>query len=83
MDYQEHAKELLREWALCSNAKPKNNVVDIQINKDALAPWAAHLVHQLNWGTEQDLAKACHQLESRLKRLKERLIIEVLKDGSV
>jgi hypothetical protein len=83
MDYQAHAKELLREWALCLNAKPKNNVVDIQINKDALAPWAAHLIHQMNWGSESELAEACHQLESRLKQLKEQLVIEVIKHGTV
>jgi hypothetical protein len=34
MDYKEYAKNILREWALCSTARPKNNAVDIQIEKD-------------------------------------------------
>lgn len=83
MDYKEHAKELLREWALCSNAKPKNDVISIQIEKDVLGMWAVNLIHNMNWGSELELAEACLQVESRLKRLKERLVIEVIKNGSV
>lgn len=84
MDYRAHAKELLHEWALCSSARPNNNViVDIQIEKDACSVWAVQLMHTINWGTDQDLAEICHQLESRLKHLKEKLVIEVLKHGAV
>ena len=83
MDYKEHATNVLREWALCSNARPKNNAVDIQIEKDTCGRWATNLIHNLNWGTETELAEACYQLESRLKRLKEKIIIEVIKNGSV
>jgi hypothetical protein len=84
MDYKEHAKTLLHEWALCNTAKPKNNViVDIQIEKDVCSRWAVNLIHNLNWGSEQQLAEACHQLESRLKPLKEKIVIEVLQNGSV
>jgi len=83
MDYKEHAKNILYEWALCSSAKPKYNAVDIQIEKDTCGRWATHLIHALNWGSELELAEACHQLESRLKPLKEKIVIEVLQNGSV
>ena len=83
MDYKSHAKEILKEWALCSSARPKNNAVDIQIEKDTCGRWAANLLHNLNWGTESQIAEACHQLESRLHPLKEKIIIEVLQNGHV
>jgi len=83
MNYKEHANKILREWVLCSNARPKNNAVDIQIEKDTCSRWAVHLMHTLNWGSESELAEACHQLESRLTPLKEKIVIEVLRNGSV
>lgn len=83
MDYKEHAKNILREWALCSTARPKNNAVGIQIEKDTCGRWATNLIHVLNWGSESDLAEACYQLESRLQPLKEKIIIEVLNNGII
>ena len=83
MDFKKRAEEILREWALCSNARPKNNAVDIQIEKDVCSRYATNLIHNLNWGSETELAEACNQLDSRLKQLKEKLIFEVLQNGSV
>jgi len=83
MDYKEYAKKLLYEWALCNTARPKNNAVDIQIEKDVCGRWATHLIHNLNWGTEQELVEACYQLESRLKPLKEKIVIEILQNGFI
>jgi hypothetical protein len=84
MNYKAHAEKLLHEWALCNTARPKNNiVVDFQIEKDACSIWAVQLIHALNWGSELELAEACNQLESRLKPLKQKLVIEVLKNGTV
>jgi hypothetical protein len=83
MTLQDRAKQLLYEWTLCASAKPKYNAVDIQIEKDTCGRWATHLIHALNWGSELELAEACHQLESRLKPLKEKIVIEVLQNGSV
>ena len=83
MDSKSHAEQILKEWALCSNARPKNNAVDIQIEKDTCGRWAANLLHNLNWGTESQIAEACYQLEYRLKPLKEKIIIEVLQNGHV
>ncbi len=83
MNYKERAENILREWALCVNARPKNNAVDIQIEKDVCGRYATNLIHNLNWGSDLDIAEACHQLESRLKPLKEKIVIEVLQNGSV
>ncbi len=83
MDYKERAENILREWALCANARPKYNAVDIQIEKDVCGRFAVNLIHNLNWGSEQQAIEACHQLESRLKPLKEKIIIEVIQNGSV
>ncbi len=83
MTPQEHARQLLEDWNLCLNAKPKTNAVDIQLDKDILKPWVAYLRRSLNWGTDNELQEVCYQFESRLKELKEKLIIEVLQNGSV
>ncbi len=83
INYKERAEQILREWALCSNARPKYNAVDIQIEKDTCGRWATNLIHNLNWGSETELAEACNQLESRLKPLKEKIIIEVIQNGAI
>ena len=83
MTHKEHANNVLREWALCSTARPKSNAVNIQIEKDTCGRWAVNLIHNINWGSEREIVEACHQLESRLKPLKEKIIIEVLQNGSV
>lgn len=83
MDYKERAENILREWALCANARPRNNAVDIQIEKDVCGRYATNLIHNLNWGTEIELAEACNRLEARLKPLKEKIVYEVIKNGSV
>jgi len=83
MDYKEHANNILRDWILCLNARPKNNAVDIQIEKDTCGRWATNLIHNMTWGSERELAEACHQLESRLKPLKEKIIIEVIQNGFI
>lgn len=83
MDYKEHANKILKEWVLCSQAKPKNNAVDIQIEKDTCGRYAVNLIHNLNWGSETELAEACYQLESRLKPLKQKIVLEVIKNGAI
>ena len=79
MDWQEYARQLLDEFNSCLAAKPKHNAVDVQLEKDACGKFAYHLNTQLGWGTENEIAEACHQLEPRLKKLKEKLIFEILK----
>ena len=81
MTHREKAQEVLDDFKMCYVAKPKHNAVDLQIEKDTCNKWATHLNNLLTWGSEQEIAEACHQLEPRLKRLKEKIIIEVLQHG--
>lgn len=81
MDYRLHAEDLLKEFYLCLGAKPKHNAVGLQLEKDACEKWAGHLTNLLAWGDDTQIAEACLQLEPRLKRLKEKIIIEVLTYG--
>ena len=83
MNFKEYADQLLEEYNLCSRARPKQNVVDIQLLKDSVGKWASHLATQRSWGTDSEIAEACHQLAPRLKELKEQVIIEVLKNGTI
>ena len=83
MDWKARATELLEEFNLCLTAKPKHDAVNIQLEKDAVSKWAVLLNNQLGWGTDNEIAEACYQLEPRLKKLKEKLVMEILKNGSV
>lgn len=78
---RDQAEELLTEFYMCCKAKPRHNAIDVQLEKDICEKWAGHLGNQLAWGTESDIAEAAVQLEPRLKRLKEKIVIEVLKYG--
>ena len=82
-DFREQAHQLLEDFSACLAARPKHNAVDVQLEKDSAAKWACHLNYQLRWGTESDIAEACYQLESRLTHLKEKLIFEILQNGSI
>ena len=82
MDYKELADNLVKEWVLCLDAKPKHNVVDIKLEKDQCEQWILHLMKTRLWGTEIELAEACYQVDSRLKTLKEKIVIEVLTHGT-
>ena len=81
MNIRDRANELLNEFDMCCRAKPKHNAIDIQLEKDSVSKWATHLNSQLGWGTENEIAEACYQLEPRLNSLKEKLVFEVLKHG--
>lgn len=83
MNFKEHADNLVKEWALCLDAKPKNDAVNIKIEKDQCEKWIMHLMRTRLWGTEHELVEACFQVNSRLKILKEKLTIEVLTNGAV
>ena len=83
MNFKEYADHLIKEWTLCLEAKPKNDAVNIMIEKDQCEEWVIHLMRIRLWGTESELAEACYQVDSRLKRLKEKLVIEVLTNGAI
>jgi hypothetical protein len=81
MTIRDYAEDLLTEFYMCHKARPRHNAVDLQLEKDACEQWAGNLGNQLAWGTDSDIAEAAYQLESRLKRLKEKIVFEVLKHG--
>jgi hypothetical protein len=83
IDWRQRADELLREFELCCQAKPKHDAVNIQLEKDTVAKFAYHLNTQRGWGTDHEVSEACHQLESRLTQLKEKLVMEILTNGSI
>ena len=82
-DWKQRADELLAEFDLCCKAKPRHDAVNIQLEKDACGKWAYNLSTQRSWGTENEIAEACLQLETRLVQLKEKLVMEILTDGPV
>lgn len=83
INWHDRAEELLKEFELCCRAKPRHDAVNIQLEKDTCAKFAYHLSTQRGWGTDNEIAEACYQLEPRLKRLKEKLVMEILTNGPV
>jgi hypothetical protein len=83
MDYKEYADNLIKEWSLCVDARPRHDAVNIKIEKDQCEEWIIHLMRVRLWGTENELSEACYQVDWRLKTLKEKIIIEVLQNGAV
>jgi hypothetical protein len=82
-DWKQRATELLNEFDLCCKAKPKHDAINVQLEKDSCAKFAHHLNTQRGWGTDNEIAEACYQLEPRLQKLKEKLVMEILSNGSV
>jgi hypothetical protein len=83
IDWKQRADELLEEFTLCCKAKPMHNAVNVQLEKDAVAKFAHHLATQRSWGSDNDIAEACYQLEPRLAELKKKLVTEILQHGHV
>lgn len=83
MDFKSYADNLIKDWTLCLDAKPKHDAVELRLQKDRCEEWAIQLMSARMWGSESELAEACYQFESRLKLLKEKLVIEVLTNGTV
>jgi len=83
MDFRAHATQLLNDYNTCCQARPRHNAVGVQLAKDSCAQWANHLNTQLAWGTEVQIAEACHQLEHRLHHLRELVIMESLTHGII
>lgn len=82
IDWKQRADELLKEFDLCCKAKPMHDAVNVQLEKDAVGKFAYNLATHRSWGTDNEIAEACYQLEPRLASLKKKLIIEILQHGS-
>jgi hypothetical protein len=84
MNIQQHGELLLEEWALCKNARPKSDAINLQIERDALEYWANYLSRNLSWHPAHvHTAESIYQFESRLKSYREKVIVEILTHGSV
>ena len=82
-DFKVKGQVLLEEWYLYKCTKPRAHVFDIQSDKDDLQQWANHLQTALLWETNSNkIVKICYQFEHKLKRFKEKVVIELLKNGS-
>ncbi len=83
VDWKEHADQLLQECNLCMCAKPMHNAVEIQLEKDTVSKFGCNLNNLRAWGTDDEIMEACNALEPKLDHLKEKLVFEILKNGSV
>jgi len=83
IELRQHAANLLDEYSMSCQAQVHHSVVDVQIDKDRCSESAILLKNVIAWGTDEDVQYACDQLEPRLKRLQEKIILEVLKDDSI
>ena len=83
MDWKEKANKLLEEFDLCCKAKPHDNPVEVELAKLYCQPFAYHLATQRSWGTDNEIAEACYELEPRLKQFKERVVMDILHHGSI
>ena len=83
IDWKARADELIEDYNRCCLARPRHGAVDVQLEKDSVGKWASHLATQRSWGLDNEIAEACHQLEPRLRQLKEKLVIEILTNGTI
>ena len=83
IDWKARADELIEDYNRCCLARPRHGAVDVQLEKDSVGKWASHLATQRSWGSDNEIAEACHQLEPRLRQLKEKLVIEILTHGTI
>jgi hypothetical protein len=82
-DFCVYGAGLLKDWQLYKTARPREQVFDIQSDKDELCKWAHHLHNSLMWDLDANqIAENCYQFESRLLRFKDKIIIEILTNGS-
>lgn len=83
-DWKARATQLLAEYDQVITARPRTtDTVNLQLEKDAVSKWAMHLSTQRSWGTESEIAEACHQLEPRLNELKKKVVTEILKHDQI
>jgi hypothetical protein len=74
---------LLDEWYICRNARPRQHVLDIQVDKDEVSKWADHLYKTMMWSSDpNEIAECCYQFESRFNAFKDKILIELLTNGS-
>lgn len=87
IDFHIWSESLLEEWEQVRNCRPKTDLVssvDLECLKTNIDEWAVLLRrYRLDKSDSVGLAETCHQFENRLKKYKERVVIEVLHHGTV
>jgi hypothetical protein len=82
---KELAENLLDQWHQYHKLNPANQhfpePVELTIMKDDMVHFADHLRKQLRWGNDVDVAKATHNFEMRFNIFRDRITIDVLKNG--
>ena len=79
-DFKTVSQQLLNEWYYYKTARPKDHIFDIQSEKDDLQHWATLLQTFLLCSNDTALVtKICIMFEGKLRKFKEKIIIELLK----
>jgi hypothetical protein len=75
---------LLNDWQLYKSARPKEHVVDIQLDKDNLQQTAYLLQSAVFWSNNSErIIELCDCFEQKLHKFKEKVILELLKSGTI
>lgn len=87
VDFIEWSQQLLSEWntvRCCRPCTDINSAVDLEYHKEQLDEWA-HLLRRYSFDktSNNDLAEACYQFESRLEKYKKKVVSEVLHHGTI
>lgn len=80
MVQKQEVDNLLQEWALCKNAHIHSNVIEVQLAKDKCSKLATVLEQAILWGNDDAISEAYTNLSPVLQKLKERIVITVLKE---
>ena len=83
MDYRLITRQLLDEWFRYSSNRSyasSDNVVDIQLQKEACANLVYRLDQEYAWGNDPDnLQHLCEELAPRLEKFKQAVVFGILK----
>jgi len=83
-DFNAWGRDLLQEWQAYRSARPRDHVLDIQSLKDQMEHWAQHLSYNLMWESDPvRVAECCYQFDQRLSQYKDKIVVELLRGGSV
>ena len=76
------AYQLLSEWENCQKVRPMAAPVSLQLEKDSCAKVVSQIHAEFfKWPDSESLPMLCDTFETKLRRLQEQLVIEVLIHG--
>jgi hypothetical protein len=81
IDWGEYADTLLEEFALCCNARPMHNAVEVCLEKDGVAKFAYRLATIRSWGEAAELEAACTEFAPKLHELEKKLVFDILRSS--